>query len=383
MASSKRSKLEESSSKVTSALLLQDKKDDGCTWYRLTQFEKYARQDHEIDTAWLRWCLPEETMALMFDLSDVFVTRLDDRTLGYIKKVREFMPEKPIIVDIDDNYDDISPLSDHYAWLGTEEVKLDDGQWLWKDGNPGFNLETNRKRVKQFKEVLEMADVVTVTTFPLRNYAMSFNPNVAVIPNAIDFRYYPELDLKKDKKIDIVWSGGSSHYEDLAEIAPTLKKIMEEYPQVHYHHVGNAFPGIIKNLPKDRVHTHGWLHPEAHGYRLTCLNADIGLCPLTEREFNTYKSSIKYYEYSAAGMATVAKNISPYMDDIKHDSTGLLYSTQDELYESIKSLIEDPIKRMTIAADARRYVKEHRDINTIASSWADLIKGIKNVRKST
>lgn len=356
--------------------IFQPESNDGCTWYRLSQFASYLNRNKLAEVAFMDHSWSAESLSKAVIESDVIIVRLNEAAHFLFSQFDMERLNKPIILDIDDNYEDIDPLSDSYQTMGTKDVYLPDGTPLWVTGKNGFNRDENFDRLQMHKKIMSKASAIFVTTLTLKNYAEQYNDTVVVIPNCINPDLFPDVKIEKNSNVNIVWSGGSSHYSDLYEIVPVLQEVMKEYPQVHYHHVGQMFRSIIKSLPKERTHYWGWLHPQAHGFRLICTGGNIGICPLVDNTFNTYKSSIKFYEYSMAGMATVAKGITPYTDDIKNGYSGLLYDTPEELRDALVTLIKDPIRRMELAANARKYVVENRLVPDQAKDWLLFIETV-------
>lgn len=359
-------------------LILQPDQHDGCSWYRVSQFAKESKK-HGVDFKYLSSTISNDDMASLIENADVFLMRLNDKSIQVLQDLRKFQPNKPIILDIDDAYDDIDPLSNMYLTLGTKEVQLSDGRWLHQDGK-NFSVKENQKRLDEYKQVMRGVDGIIVTTFELKAYAQEFNDNVVVIPNCINTDLFPAVSIQK-KPLRLVWAGGSSHYADLVELNTVLKDLMRKYPDLEYYHVGQMFRGIIKDLPENRVFTSPWLMPDGHGFRLATIGADIGVCPLQEIEFNRYKSSVKYYEYSALRIATVAKNMPPYSDDIVAGKNGLLYGSTDELRTHIEYLINNPLERITLAQNAYEYVTKYRNLKEITKDWVEYLTGMSEAMK--
>jgi hypothetical protein len=176
-------------------------------------------------------------------MSDILVIR--PTASQFVKRIRELqqtyakhggkLPIK-IVYDHDDNMMDISPLSSHYKEAGIEEWKLEDiaplefwrgqgikGDYLWKDGENGFDLEGNKAVIKTLLRSIELSDLYTGTTETLCNFYKFAvpQPNVAALPNCVDFSDYWIRDIKKDK-VRISWHGGSSHYIDIITILDDL-----------------------------------------------------------------------------------------------------------------------------------------------------------------
>jgi glycosyltransferase involved in cell wall biosynthesis len=362
-------------------LVLMQESHDGCTWYRIKNFADTAHRKGIAKVTFLRPLMSDEEMYHTISSADIFFGRLNDKMVDILDDMERFKNKKPIVLDIDDKYEDIDPLSDHYWYLGTEEVQMRDGTYLWQDGKNNFDIKENKERIKKFENVMSRVSTVFTTTFNLKNYAQKFNDSVVIMPNAIDFELFPRIDIRKDKRIKVVWSGGSSHYSDLMEIKPVLKELMYAHPTLEFHNVGQTFKGFLKDMPEDRIFNYRWLKPDGHGYRMASIGADIALAPLTLSDFNTYKSSIKYYEYSALGIPTIARNLEPYKDDIVHNENGLLYDSLDSFRDNLTLLINNPIDRIRIGNNAYNYVKKYRDVKEITKDWVSYMEELVTLYK--
>lgn len=360
-------------------LLMEKGEPNGASWYRYTQFAKKANELGIADVQYIDLSLSEEDLTKVLEKADVYFARVSSPALDIVFEQKD---RKLVVIDMDDGLDDIDPLSEHYSGLGTKEIVLKDGTYLWKDHVGGFNAWRNRMRVDSYKERLGKADALICTTLELRNYLEQFNKVVAVIPNAIDFDIFPKVkDPKKGKEIRLGWSGGSSHFSDLQEVRESLMELMRVNPNLHFYIYGVPFKGVIKDMPQDRVHTGGWVSPQAHGYRLACSDWDIGICPIRDTGFNRLKSSIKYYELSALGVCGVCRNIPPYSDDIVDGENGILYNTPQEFTEKVQKLIDDPILRLRVAESAYSYTKEHRTLENITGEWVGFLEGVATATK--
>ena len=350
---------------------------DGCSHYRLNQFARKANELGLLDVQFININLPEDKLAKIIESADAYLLRLSDEMVTKIyPALKKRNTNKKFVVDIDDNYDLVNPLADIYRVYGTQDVFLKESEtWLWKNEHNGFYIEDNKKRLKAFHDTLKSVDAVITTTFQLRNYALKDNEAVVVIPNAVETKNFKSFP-RDSKETHIIWAGGSTHFADLHSIKVGIKEIMERYPFVHLDMIGMDFKSITKDLPKERTHFHPWISADGHSFRLSCIGGDIGICPLTDEEFNYYKSSIKFYEYSALGIPTVAKNISPYKDDILHGQTGLLYQTTEEFVKCLEILILDRLKAVEIGKNALEYVKRNRELETITRDWAEFFNSI-------
>lgn len=357
--------------------------EDGCWWYRVKNFANIANQEKLASVQEIKANDNDALVEAAFDACDALLYRFASESIVKVVKVfKKKYPHKPVILETDDDLFNISPLSNAYANLGTKEVFLPDGTPLWQQGKAKFDLYENRKRLIDYEFCLSQSDLVLTTTIRLANKLKEYNEAVAVIPNAINFDFWPALDIKKETGVvNMVYAGGASHFEDLMMVKEALLKLMETYPQLHLHFVGQLFGGVKKGLPKSRVHFWPWVKADGHGYRMACINADIAIAPLEDKEFNRNKSSVKFYEYSALKIPSVVSNVPPYADEVQEKVNGLLFKTPDEFMRKVSALIDDPLLRRELGENAYAWVKEHRDVRVIAKDWVEVIKKTVEVMK--
>lgn len=343
---------------------------DGCSWYRTRQPLTQAREldlltFKELDTD----NQTEKEIYELIKLTDVYYLRFSFvGAASFIKMIKENYPNKPIIFDTDDDYFNVNPLNDFYATVGTREV-LADGKPLWVEGKK-FDPYVNRKRMIDYEYCLSHATVVTTTTEKLAQELRKFNDNVIVFPNSIDPLRFPKIKVEHDD-LRLLWHGGASHYPDLITVKSDLERLMNDYPTLNLYIYGQVFKGLFNNMDEKRLHFQGWIGADGHGFRLATVGADVAICPLVESEFNTNKSSIKFYESAALGIPTVAKNILPYSADIKHGRNGFLYT--NDLYDQVKKLLDDKNLRNNISKQCHQWVIENRNLETIGKNFGEFI----------
>lgn len=355
--------------------------DGGCGWYRIRQPFEMIKRFTDSD-AYIVDHQKDNMMAVMEGLAiaDTIVYRQGaemgvpalKKAIGdYFTQTKREPKKQKWVLDIDDNIELISPYSEHYHAYGTEEFfdkHLD--KWLWKDGESDFDLARNRTRVASLIRGMKEADLVTVTTHKLAEYARNYTPNVKVLPNCVNLDRWWKLPLKRNEQLRVGWSGGISHYEDWYSIREPLNRLMKEY-QFKLVMVGSNFMGLIDDENRHLVEVHDWVPFKGHPYRMMCMALDFAIIPLADLPFNHYKSSIKWYEMSALSIPSVVSNLLPYREDIKHEKTGLLYKNSKEFYQSMTCLITRPTIRHSIGTEARKWVEENRSAKQWAEPWVE------------
>ena len=323
----------------------------------------------------------EKAMTTILESDIIFFSRpASDEWFKFIKVCQKY--GKIVVCDYDDDPFNTHVLNPYYQFIGTEEVayQWSDGtkEMLWsrnpmEHGGRYLDIEQNIRRRDLFKASFKKADMVTCTTDYLCDNFKKINPNSVVLPNLIDFNFWPSVEFVK-KEIRIGWQGGASHYEDLWIIKDALKEILKKYSNVKFTFLGDSrFYGLFKDIPTDRVECYGWCKTDVYAYKMTCMNIDIGLCPLIDNEFNKNKSAIKYFEYSMNKSATIASDMLPYSPCITNEKDGLLIKGEDSQawFDAMERLILDKAKREELGRNAYDNVRENYNAEKGAHLWLD------------
>ena len=207
---------------------------------------------------------------------------------------------------------------------------------------------------------LREADLVTVSTRNLETYAKKYSHNVAVVPNVVDPRRFANVRMREKEArhrgdLRIYWGGGGGHYDDLVSVKEAVLRIFREYPQVKLV-FSNFIPDWAADLPPFRVFMIPFAQFNAYPKVLKWLCADVAIAPLVDNEFNRCKSHVKYLDYAMAEIPGVYQDLDPYAEAVWHGQTGMKAKTPDDWYNCIKTLVDDPALRQSIAKNAREDV---------------------------
>lgn len=365
-----------------------ERDESACNHYRIFSPLKAVLDQNLADVALIHQRDLGSDRALQLALgADIiqFQRPADENWLNFIRACRKY--GKYIVSDYDDDPFNTSPLNPFYQYVGTEPVEYQwaDGtkQMLWSEemvgstGNKIFNIERNIAFRDMFRLNFKKSDLVTCTTEILANEFRKITPSVAVLPNLIDPNFWPTIPAFQKKEVRIGWQGGFSHYEDLYDIVPTIKKILKKYDNVTFVYFGDQrFRNLFKDCDQNKIEWQDWVHHETYPYKMTLLNLDIGICPLANNKFNWTKSAIKWMEYAMLGAATVASNIEPYSSVIKNGETGFLCSDESEWEMALSALIENKPQRELLAKRAFMDVMENHNIQKKAKMWVDAYESI-------
>lgn len=205
-----------------------------------------------------------------------------------------------IVVDVDDFYD------------GLTEANV-----AHKFTDPEFNKIMNRDFLR---DVIQAADVVTVSTQFLKDYYDEIHPDVRLIRNAIDLKFFQKRKVLNVKKPVLGWVGAVPwRSNDLETLRSWLPDFLDKH-DLMFHHSGHRDDSTsfaeLAGIDPSRVTTSPQMPIFQYFQEAFCF--DIGIVPLNDIPFNHAKSCIKGLEYAASGIPFVAQGLPEYqqlMDD--------------------------------------------------------------------
>jgi hypothetical protein len=221
-----------------------------------------------------------------------------------------------------------------------------------------------QQRFSETVKIAKLADVVTLTTDPLRKrYESAGVTGIEVIDNQLPIgkRARP----RKHDGVVVGWIAGGEHKADADKlgIAATLADLQERHPNLHVQTIG-----LRLNLRDRYTHT-----PEMHFNDLPDAMAgfDIGLAPLIDIPFNAARSSIKVKEYAASRVPWLASATGPYLG-LGPREGGRLVGDED-WFEALDALIRDRRERRRLAKAGRSWAKS-QTIEATADRWEQVFQ---------
>ncbi|MDY6938529.1 MAG: glycosyltransferase [Cyanobacteriota bacterium] len=202
--------------------------------------------------------------------------------------------------------------------------------------------------------VFRACHCIQTSTEPLAELLRQFNPYVKVFPNQLPVlppqRIYPE-----NAPVTLFF-GALNREDDWAEILPALNPILARFGDrvcvrvIHDRAFFNALQTPHKSFeplcPYERYHQ--ILH-----------QCDVAILPLLPTQFNQMKSDLKWLECAGHGVAVLASP-TVYEGSIIEGKTGLIYRNMAEFESKLHLLLDRADFRQQIAANAYRWVREHR-----------------------
>lgn len=251
-------------------------------------------------------------------------------------------------------------------------------------------------------EQMRQSDGLIVSTPSLAELYKPFAKNIYVIENTVDLKLWPKR--KKNKLLTIGWIGAGSHDDDLALIRNAVQIVLNDHNDVQFSIVHGA-PEFFKHKPGceylenphhprynkmkrcplckgiDRVlWTHDFKTIDKYPKWAASFGFDVGLAPLVDLNFTRGKSNLRWLEYSAMGIPTIASPLNHFIETIRDGETGLIVKDNSEQgwIEAIESMIENKDLREEIGKNARNEVKTNWNPSVMAKKYKKAIQEITN-----
>ena len=216
----------------------------------------------------------------------------------------------------------------------------------------------SQTRMRRFIQMIRASDFVIAGNEFLKGEVFPVNPNVEVIPTAIDADRYPLKEYgPRKERVTIGWIGdhGSIHY--LEKMKPIFEEVGKRYPNAELKIVCDTFFDC-RNLP---VIKKKWSSEEEvkdlQGF-------DIGVMPLMDDPWSWGKCGLKIIQYQGVGVPVVCTPVGINKDFVEDGMNGLWAATPEEWEEKISLLIEDPVLRERMGREGRRRVMERFSIQS-------------------
>ena len=238
----------------------------------------------------------------------------------------------------------------------------DDATYL----RPVFTPRTPFQRLRRFDKVVDVvraARWVSVATEPIAAWARQLNPNVTLVPMALDLAEY---DLARrggshrGGPLVLGWAGTAGGLGYLEKLAPVLRELCAKH-DVQVRVISGGYQRVC--LPGVRVDARPWRADTA----LADIAAfDIGLVPLDDTPFEEAKFPFKLLQYLALGVPSVTSRVGTAAEIVRHGENGLLAGSAAEWTECLQALILDQRLRERLRECGRDTVASRYTIERVA-----------------
>ncbi len=322
-------------------LFLNYDKTDSCSFYRSAGIAPNLRRmsGHNIVTA--QWNELNMNWALLVEFDIIMMQRpYNQAALDLCQYIKDM--NKILWLDYDDNLFSIPPENKAFKTYNKPDIR------------------------KAMKSILELADIITVTTEDLRDSLMPYNSNITVIPNAFNDDLFIK-DPWKERSNIVLWRGTDTHIFDLMCFTHPLNELADEYRNDQFMFMG-FYPWFLRGSenkgtvdPMDVIVYHKTIRK---------MRPIIMHVPLHDNLFNRCKSNIAFIEGTFAGSACIVPQWWDYDGALK-------YTDQKSYYEAFRAVLCGEVNVQAENAKAWHYIRNELTLSKVNVQRMNLINQFK------
>lgn len=240
-------------------------------------------------------------------------------------------------------------------------VDYDDDPFCLDKTNPAYEFFNTDEKQAVIREVLRLADIISVSTPNLKEQFLKEAPDakIIVVPNAVDDTLFSLESSDHPRNKIIALRGGSSHGDDWGQYKETILRLSKDFPEYTWTIMG-FHPEWMNQIENIKIYEFSDI--PTYFRNLMELRPAIAIVPLTDTLFNRSKSNIAFQEFTLAGAAVIASDLpefrQPGCTTIKDDS---------ELTTAVSQLIGYPDLVQDAYKTALKHLPRLSDVNELRS----------------
>jgi len=231
--------------------------------------------------------------------------------------------------------------------------------------------------------LLRKSHFVIASTDPLALELSSYNSNVSVVKNALDFGLYENPRIKsytseivrmvklwKEQGLFVLgWTAGKTHGHDFEIFSKIIEQLDDSLlNRIKIILIGSqnqgaaAFDNLVfqtRFLP--------WHQPQ-----FILKELDANLVILQDNLLNQCKSELKLIEAGYFGVPSICSPVGVFGDLVYKNEIGLLASDPKEWVEQIKHFVRQDDLRKKLGENVRKFVFENYDLKKRGKEYLDL-----------
>jgi glycosyltransferase involved in cell wall biosynthesis len=215
--------------------------------------------------------------------------------------------------------------------------------------------------------LIALSDHVLAGNRFLADYAGRLNPNVSIIPTAIDTQRYTVRPRQERETVTVGWVGRWSSADYLRELESVFQRLVTEHPRVRILLIGAPDLG----LDVERLSYRRWsLQREI----VDLQEFDIGIMPLPDDEYSRGKCGFKMLQYMGVGVPVVVSPVGVNEEIIQDGENGFTARTEEEWIDKLSDLVRDAGLRTRIGLAGRRTVEERFSTSVVAPRIRQILR---------
>ncbi len=242
-------------------------------------------------------------------------------------------------------------------------------------------FDVYKKRSPTILNLIQSSDVLYSSTPALMRELKAATRHHNIVVGKIYKSVDPNDILVNEKREKVIGYTGFGHSQDIETIEDVLIEILNTYSDWKLELIGTIKPskklrslgGQVAIIPPEKDY-------DSFISLLKSRKWSIGICPLVDNRFNSFKANTKWVEYSFCNIATIASNSPVYSHGISTSSI-CRCNSQQEWRDSFIELMESPEKLDQIVLSAQEEISQNFSDNALAKQVFNIVKNAIRDRK--
>jgi glycosyltransferase involved in cell wall biosynthesis len=197
-----------------------------------------------------------------------------------------------------------------------------------------------------------------------------WNPNVRILPTAVDTDRFHIAPALSSGRPSIGWSGTSSGHAYLKSLEPVLRRVFERWPDAVLRVVSDRQPLI--DVPSRNVEFVPW----SESAEVTAIQSmTAGIMPLEDSEWAKGKCSFKLLTYMSCGIPAVASAVGMNVEVLAKGG-GCAARTEDEWVDALVAFLGDNSLARSTGRRGREVVLQNYSLRLLAPRLAEILRSI-------
>lgn len=228
------------------------------------------------------------------------------------------------------------------------------------------------------QRVASAASVVLAGSEPIASHLRPFSGDIRLAPTCLTLEGRPApRSSRPNRMLSLAWVGTASSARHLEVVSASLRQLARR-GLVRIEVVTRLadLPDELLNALPDVELTEWTETAEAE----ILARSHIAVAPLLDEPFTRAKCGGKVLAYFAAALPVVASPVGAQAIMVRHDSTGLIATSEDEWSECLAQLCHSGALRERLGRAGRAYLEAHRSAERQYSQWRHWVLGPEAAR---
>jgi glycosyltransferase involved in cell wall biosynthesis len=215
---------------------------------------------------------------------------------------------------------------------------------------------------KHCKKIAEYSDFIFAGNSFIAEWFQQYNKNIEIIPTVIDTNKFKPSDQKKNDFFNIVWTGSLQTEHYLLSIENNLFRFINDHKDVKLTIVSDKIPNF-KFIQPNQIIFNKW---NSEIEALALQQANVGIMPLNNTEWEKGKCSFKMLQYMATGIPVIISPIGMNAEVFSKGDIGFAANKDDDWINALEFLYKNQAKVEVLGNNGRNIVLEEYSIQPVS-----------------